>query len=153
MEQKDITPDDVNPVDITEYPKAIETCEIAVSARKKTIAALKRLIQGVEDDYARDVANETVVTRKGKELVERRKYTSAEEREREVRFRCQTEHEKYMSWVNRLYREEELLAGWQAKFNKLRRELRLLEHEYVTTGQRVFQQHTGRTFDTGGENI
>jgi translation initiation factor IF-1 len=53
----------------------------------------------------------------------------------------------------RLITEEEKAAEWAARYNKLRRELRLLEHDYVTTGTRVFQQHTGRVFDTGTEDI
>ena len=153
MNELEEPPTDVNPIDINEYPAAIEKCERYVSSKKKSIGALKRLTQGVEDSYARAVSKEITVVSGKHGLVEKKVYSSQDERDREVRFRCETEHDHYNSWKHRLIIEEELLAEWAARYNKLRRELRLLEHEYVTTGTRIFQQHTGRAFDTGGDAL
>lgn len=151
--QDNLSPLDIQPVDINEYPMAIEYCERRVSAVKKSISAIKRLVTAIEDDKAREVNMETEQVPSGKGFKTKKKYTNAEDREREIRFRCQLKHEHYATYLRRLIELEAELGEWNARFNKLRRELRLLEHSFVTTGERVFMQHTGRTFDTGGEDI
>ena len=150
---RELNPLELNPSDISEYPAAIEKCERYVSSKKKNIGALKRLTQGVEDSYARAVSRQVNVVSGKHGLVEKKVFSSQDERDREVRFRCETEHDHYNGWKHRLILEEELLAEWAARYNKLRRELRLLEHDYVTTGTRIFQQHTGRSFDAGADDL
>ncbi len=140
-------------LDISAYPAAIEKCELGISSRKRTLANLKRMKQSVEDDFAREVSEERITYTVGTKTQERKKFSSQEERDREIRFRCYQKHSSYANWEQRINEEEESLAEWKARYNRLRRELRLLEHEYSSTGQRIFQQHTGRSYFGDSEEI
>lgn len=126
-------------LDLFQYPWALNICEDNIIYIKTVISNLSRFLEKIEDRHAVLITGETeeVDGYYGDSKRIKKKFTSQAARDREIRRRCNLEL-KYKEWTVLKIKNEEDLGLWKGYYNRLRRQLRILEHEYMTHGIRVF---------------
>lgn len=130
-----LTPDNLNPTKIKDYPSTIETSE-----RLKRICKWKS--EEIESDMQR-ITDKLLDTIEAAEIVMKydrvgmpvlkKKYATKERRDRELRFRLD-EDEDYKALLLEFQQWKIMYSDWVSHVNKLRRDLRILEVNYQSNG-------------------
>lgn len=145
---KILTPDSIVPNHLKEFPLAMETGERLKRICRFKATELKDAMQLIEDASMDSIEQQEYVFKLngGGQPVMKKKFTSANARQRELRRRLNEsiEYEKlnvdYLQW-NMLY------SDWVSHVNRLRREMRLLEAEYAASGSDVWQRNYDNSFN------
>jgi hypothetical protein len=124
------------PDHIKGFPKAVEKATKLRQICRVQVAHFKLEMQKWEDTYLTQIEQEqTVMQRGGVNKLPRvvAKYSSEEKRQRELRRRL-AEDEAYQDFRIELETWETLRDDWAAHIDRLRRELRLAEIDYASSG-------------------
>jgi hypothetical protein len=129
-------PDDLRPSSIKEYPSVIQRAEkLRRLARSHAHGILLR-IQAIEDEILHTIENETYEVHMGKRspVIHYKKiFKSSTSRERELRRRL-ADNTEYQDLKSNYHEWNERCAEWVSYTARLRRELRLLETDYIIYG-------------------
>lgn len=140
---KVITPDQVIPKNIHDYPRCLELCERMRQICKRRAEELENVISSICDPLAKDIEEEKYVhkiTTSGLRQY-RKKYPNAESRERELRMRLAV-HETYPTLAAEKTDWELMRSDWRTHHDRLRRELSILESDYLHNGASTISIHT-----------
>lgn len=131
-----ITPDDVIPKNIREYPAHMELSEKMYRICRNRVHILKDDMQVIEDKHLTAIEEETVVVqlgRKGYLPEKKKKFSSEIKRQRELRIRL-ADDRQYQKLKVRMRQYDEARASWRSHCDRLRRDLRQLEIDYASNG-------------------
>jgi len=131
-----ITPDDVIPKSIREYPAKIEQSEKMRRICKNRVVLLKEKMQHIEDVLHTAIEEETITVTlgsKGYLPEKKKKYSSEVKRQRALRIAL-AEDNQYQKLKTRKEQYDEARARWVDHIARLRRELRQLEVDYSSNG-------------------
>lgn len=135
-----LTPDSVRPVHLKEFPLAMETSERLKRICKFKLQETRDEAQLIADRHMSLIeASEYIFKFNGAGLpVMKKKFPSAEKRERELRRRL-SEDTQYQTITTEQHQWDMMFSDWYSHFNKLRREMHILELEYSASGSDVWQ--------------
>lgn len=136
-----LTPDNILPVRLKDFPLAMEGSERLKRICKACAAQLKDKMQLIEDELLSKIEQEvyTFKFNAGGQAVLKKRFTSADQRQRELRKRL-NEHKEYQNFRQEHDEWNMMFSDWVAHINRLRREMHLLEAEYLATGSDVWQR-------------
>jgi hypothetical protein len=142
-----LTPDALLPERLKDFPSAMETSERLKRICKWKAAYLKEKAQTIEDSVMDSIEQQEYVFKfnGGGMPVTKRKFTSKDKRERELRRRL-AEHNEYKGLVADIQQWEMMFSDWVAHVNRLRREMRILETEYSASGSDIWQREYQQKF-------
>lgn len=130
-----LTPDNLNPTKIKDFPSTIETSERLKRICKwkadeieedmqRSVDRLLDIIENTEYVFKRDIGGMPVM---------KKKYATKEKRDRELRFRLDNDDD-YQTLVLEHKQWKVMYSDWVSHVNRLRRDLRLLEVNYQSNG-------------------
>lgn len=130
-----LTPDNLNPTRIKDFPSTIETSERLKRICKWKAEEIKSSMQHIEDVIMDSIENATYVFKYDRVgmPVEKKKYATSDKRRRELRLRLENNDDfkalalEHKSW-------DIMYSDWVSHVNRLRRDLRLLEVNYQSNG-------------------
>lgn len=130
-----LTPDNLNPTKIKEFPATIETSERLKRICKWMAEDIKNKMQRIEDVIMDNIENAQYVFRvdRGGMPVMKQKYNTSEKRNRELRFRLE-HHDEYKALALEHQQWDIMYSDWVSHVNRLRRDLRILEVNYQSNG-------------------
>lgn len=130
-----LTPDNLNPTKIKDFPSTIETSERLKRICKWKAEEIKESIQRTEDVIMDNIENAEYVFKRdiGGMPVMKKKYATSDKRKRELRFRLDND-EDYKALVLEHKSWSIMYSDWVSHVNRLRRELSLLEVNYHSNG-------------------
>lgn len=130
-----LTPDQLNPTKIKEFPVTIETSERLKRICKWKAEDLEEKLQKIEDIVMDSIEHAEYVFKhdRGGMPVMKKKYATADKRSRELRFRL-GQDEDYTELKLEAQQWNIMYRDWVSHVNRLRRDFRLLEVEYDANG-------------------
>jgi hypothetical protein len=134
--EETMTPNDLCPVQIRDFPVAIEKSEKLRRACRSHVTELEDKLQLIEDELLTEIEQEVIlVTERTKDNLPafKKKFSSEIKRGRELRLRL-AKHEEHASLKRERDEWEERVAEWVSHTSRLRRELRQLEVDYASAG-------------------
>lgn len=136
-----LTPDSLLPTRLKDFPNAMETSERLKRICKWRAAELKELAQRIEDEEMTSIENAEYVFKvnNGGMPTFKKTFNTADKRQRELRSRL-THNEKYQSLRQEMFQWEMMYSDWVAHGNRLRREMRLLEMDYLHNGGDIYHR-------------
>ena len=129
-------------LDLSEYPEVLFRLTLEIKTVEKQIANLEKMIITYEDQIYQEIQGEVYIEVTGvhkKSQKTRRRYSSEQARERELRIRC-SKNEVYLKWLENRENLTDRKDRLRARYDKLRRQMRLLEDERINSGVRKFSQ-------------
>lgn len=129
-------PEDLEPRRIQEYPQMISKSEKLKQVCKLQADRIRTRVESIEDEHMKDIEEEQVVIRKGSVSslpVIKKKFSSADKRERELRTRL-SDHHEYQNLKDELKVWETFAQDWRSHISRLHREFRLREVEWQANG-------------------
>lgn len=138
-----LTPDALVPERLKDFPNAMETSERLKRICKWKAAELKELAQRIEDAEMTSIENAEYVFKvnSGGMPTFKKTFNTADKRQRELRSRL-TLNQQYQNLKDEQFQWEMMYSDWVAHVNRLRREMRLLEMEYLHSGGAVFHRES-----------
>lgn len=130
-----LTPDNLNPTKIKEFPATIETSERLKRICKWMAEDVRGKLQRIQDVIMDNIENAEYVFRydRGGMPVMKKKYATSEKRNRELRFRLE-QHDDYKVLALEHQQWDIMFSDWVSHGNRLRRDLRLMEVNYQSNG-------------------
>lgn len=131
-----LTPNDLCPTQIRDFPAAIEKSEKLRRACRAHVTELENKIQLIEDELLTAIEAEVImVSDRTRENLPafKKKYSSEIKRQRELRLRL-AERDDYRTLRAERDEWDERVAEWVSHTARLRRELRQLEIDYASVG-------------------
>jgi hypothetical protein len=131
-----LTPNDLCPTIIRDFPVAIEKSEKLRRACRSHVTELEDRIQLIEDEILSTIENEVIVVSdrtKDNLPAFKKKFSSELKRQRELRLRL-AQREDYKELKTERDEWDERVAEWVSHTARLRRELRQLEVDYSANG-------------------
>lgn len=130
-----LTPDNLVPTNIREYPQYIETSERLKRICEWMSKELKSKMLDIEDVIMDSIEAQEYVykyTAGGMPML-RKQFDTASKRERELRLRLR-EHEEYSQMEQEQKQWRIMYSDWVSHAKRLHREFRLLEVNYQSNG-------------------
>lgn len=136
-----LTPDALMPARLKDFPNAMETSERLKRICKWKAAELKEEAQRIEDVELTVIENAEYLFKvnSGGMPTFKKTFNTADKRQRELRSRL-TLNERYQQVKHEQFQWEMMYSDWVAHGNRLRREMRLLEMEYLQSGGDVYHR-------------
>lgn len=130
-----LTPDNLNPTKIKEFPATIETSERLKRICKWNADEIKEQLQRIEDVIMDNIESTEYVFKvdRGGMPVMKKKYATSDKQKRELRFRLDKDDD-YQTLALHRKQWSIMYSDWVTHVDRLRRELRLLEVNYQSNG-------------------
>lgn len=130
-----LTPDNLNPTKIKDYPSTIEASERLKRICKHMSDELKTQLQRIEDVIMDNIENAEFAYKHDRAgmPVMKKKYDTADKRKRELRLRLH-DNEEYTALALEQKQWAMMYSDWVSHVNRLRRDLDLLEVNYQSNG-------------------
>lgn len=130
-----LTPDNLNPTKIKDYPSTIETSERLKRICKWKADEIKNELQKTEDAIMDSIENAEYVFKhdRGGMPILKKKYATSAKQQRELRLRVDLDDD-YKALALEQKEWDIMYSDWVSHVNRLRRDLRLLEVNYQSNG-------------------
>jgi hypothetical protein len=130
-----LTPSQIRPKTLHDYPTCLEMSDKLKRICQLKEKELKDQVQNIKDSILKTIESEKVVLKFNRAGIPeyKKKYTTAAAQERELRSRL-VDHETYSTLETERGDWELMAKDWRSHYDKLRREMRLLEADYLHNG-------------------
>ena len=129
-----LTPDKLCPTEIKKYPAAMEASERLKRICKWKRDEIKNYLARIEDAIMESIeCAEIVLAYKGGIPLMKKKFNSADKRNRELRSRL-ADHEEYVKLDAEQHQWDIMFSDWVSHVKRLEREYELLQINYSANG-------------------